>query len=166
MPLTVSLIVAADENRVIGLNGDLPWRLPNDLKHFKALTVGKTVLMGRKTWESLGRPLPNRQNWVVSRNPAFQAPGARLFVSLEAALRAAADEGAELMVIGGVEIFRLTLPQAQRIYLTQVHAQVDGDTWFPPCDASKFRECAREYHPADADHAHAYSFVTLERSVP
>ena len=159
---SVSLIVAMDQNRLIGRQGQLPWRLPNDLKHFKALTLGKTVLMGRKTWESLGRPLPQRQNWVLTRDAAFKAEGARVFATLEDALREHAS--GELMVIGGAELYRQTLPLAQTIYLTEVQTQLQGDAWFPPWPRAEWREQAREPHAADERHAYAYSFVTLVRS--
>lgn len=159
--LQLSLIAAFDEGRLIGRNGELPWRLPNDLKHFKALTLGKTILMGRKTWDSLGRPLPQRDNWVLTRDPTFQAEGARAFVSLDAAL--AAHPGGELMVIGGGELYRQTLPLARTLYLTRVQARLQGDAWFPDLDPAQWRETAREDHVVDERHAYAYSFVTLER---
>ena len=152
-----------DENRLIGAGGKLPWRLPNDLKYFKSLTLGKTVLMGRKTWDSLGKPLPGRNNWVLTREAEFRSAGARTFPTLDAAL-AAHGEG-ELMVIGGAELYRQTLPLAHRIYLTSVHARLAGDTWFPEFDARAWREIAREERAADERHAYAYSFVTLQRSV-
>lgn len=158
---SISLIVACDENRLIGRNGDLPWRLPNDLKHFKALTLGKTILMGRKTWDSLGRPLPQRENWVLSRDAAFSAEGCRSFTKLEDAL--SAHTQGELMVIGGADLYRQALPHAQRLYLTQVHAREQGDTWFPDCSNAGFREITREDHPADDRHPYAYSFLMLER---
>lgn len=158
----LSLIVACDENRLIGRAGDLPWRLPNDLKHFKALTLGKTILMGRKTWDSLGRPLPQRDNWVLTRDATFAAPGCRAFGTLQAAL--AAHASGELMVIGGAELYRQTLPHAQRLYLTRVHAQEQGDTWFPDFDLAQFREISREDHPADDRHVYPYSFLILERA--
>lgn len=159
---TLSLLVAHDLGRVIGLDGDLPWRLPNDLKQFKQRSLGKTVLMGRRTWESLPRrPLPGRDNWVLSRAPGYVAEGARCFPSLEQAL--AAHPGGELLVIGGGELYRQALPRAQRIYLTLVQTRVDGDTWFPDYDPADFEETERVDHPADAQHAHAYSFLTLER---
>ena len=158
---SISLVVACDENRLIGRDGDLPWRLPNDLKHFKALTVGKTILMGRKTWDSLGRPLPQRENWVLTRDAAFTAEGCRVFTQLDAALYAHAQ--GELMVIGGADLYRQTLPHARRLYLTQVHAKEQGDTWFPDFSQENFHEIGREDHPADERHAYAYSFLTLER---
>lgn len=162
--VALSLVVAAADNGVIGRDGDLPWRLPADLQHFKRLTLNKTILMGRKTWQSLGRPLPQRDNWVVSRDPGFEAPGARVFASVEAAIAAADAAGmTELMIIGGAQIYAQTLPQARTLYLTRVHAQVDGDTRLPPIDADAFAEVAREDHPADERHALAYSFITLQR---
>lgn len=157
----LSLIVAMDRQRLIGRDGDLPWRLPNDLKHFKRHTLGKTVLMGRKTWVSLGRPLPERENWVLTRDSQFSAPGARVFKDLESAL--AAHRGGELMVIGGAELYRQTLPKARRLYLTEVDATVDGDTYFPAIDRSQWRELSRESFAADERHAYAYAFVDLER---
>lgn len=154
------LVVATDEAGLIGRQGQLPWRLPNDLKHFKQLTLGKTILMGRKTWESLGRPLPQRENWVLTRDATFYPDGARVFPDLKSALTAA---DGELTIIGGGELYRQTLPLAQTLYLTEVHARLDGDAWFPPLDRQQWRETARERHEADERHAHAYSFVTLER---
>lgn len=156
------LIVAHDENRLIGRDGDLPWRLPNDLKHFKALTLGQTVLMGRKTWESLPRrPLPGRENRVLTRDAGYCAEGAAVFSALADAL--AKPLQGELFVIGGAALYALCLPLAQRLYVTQVHCYSEGDTWFPAYCASDYREVAREAHPADASHAVPYSFVTLER---
>lgn len=158
----LSLVVAMDRNRLIGRDNGLPWRLPNDLKHFKRLTVGKIVLMGRKTWESLGRPLQDRENWVLTRDPAYAAVGARVFSRLDEALQAAGAR--ELMVIGGADLYRQTLPLAQRIHLTEVQGEYSGDTWFPQLDAAAWREVSREDHPADEKHAHDYSFITLERA--
>ncbi|MFA5938621.1 MAG: dihydrofolate reductase [Sinimarinibacterium sp.] len=157
----IALIVAMDRNRLIGRDGGLPWRLPEDLKHFKRLTVGKAVLMGRKTWGSLGRPLPDRENWVLTRDPSFVAPGGRVFRDLDSALRA--HESGELMVIGGADLYRQTLPLAQRLYLTEVDAALEGDTHFPPLDPAQWQELAAETHEADDRHAHAYRFRTLER---
>ncbi|MDO9453490.1 MAG: dihydrofolate reductase [Stagnimonas sp.] len=159
---SLNLIVAHDETLLIGRDGDLPWRLPNDLKHFKALTLGQTVLMGRKTWESLPRrPLPGRENRVLTRDAQYQAEGATVFTALDAAL-GAPPQGA-LFVIGGAALYALCLPRAQRLHITVVHDRADGDTYFPPYAVSEYREIAREDHPADATHRVAYSFVTLER---
>lgn len=158
----LSLIVAMDEGGLIGRDGRLPWRMPEDLKHFRRLTMGKTMLMGRKTWDSLGQPLDGREHWVLSRDPTFGPPGCRVFRDLDSAL-AAHGGGAELMVIGGADLFRMTLPLAQRIHLTRVHTRLEGDTWFPLAELRAFRETSRADHPADARHAWPYSFVTLER---
>lgn len=162
---SLSLIVAMDRNRLIGRNGSLPWRLPNDLAHFRRLTLGKTILMGRRTWDSLGRPLPGRDNWVLTRDPAFAPAGARVFASVDAALDAHAN--GELMVIGGAELYRQTLASAQRLYLTQVLAALAptdaNDVHFPEFDATAFREIGREDHAADERHAYPYRFLTLER---
>jgi len=155
------LIAALAQNRVIGRDGDLPWRLPDDLKRFKRLTVGKTVLMGRKTWVSLGRPLPDRDNWVLTRDPVFVAPGATVFGTLDQALNAA--QGRELVVIGGAELYRQILPFATRLELTDVLAEVAGDTYFPSLDDTQWRQTAVEDHAADDRHALPFRFVTLVR---
>lgn len=161
MNAELTLIAALAANRVIGRDGDLPWRLPDDLKRFKRLTVGKTVLMGRKTWDSLGRPLPDRANWVLSREASFKPAGATVFASLDQALNA--GQGRELVVIGGAELYRQTLPIATRLELTEVQAEVDGDTWFPEVDPAAWIETASEAHTADARHALPFRFVTLDR---
>lgn len=161
---SLSLIVAMDEAQLIGRDGGLPWRLPNDLAHFKRVTLGKTILMGRRTWDSLGRPLPGRDNWVVSRDASFAPRGARVFTALDDAL--AAHLSGELMVIGGAELYRQTLAQAQTLYLTQVLARLEPrvrDVQFPAFDPRAFRETAREDHPADERHAYPYRFLRLER---
>lgn len=158
----LSLIAAMDENRLIGRKGALPWRLPADLQHFKTLTLGKTVLMGRKTWDSLGRPLPQRDNWVLTRDRSFAPIGARVFHALEQALAAA--PATELMVIGGGELYAQTLPLAQRLYLTRVATRVeDGDAWFPAWDAAAWRLSAESVQAADERHAWPYRFQTWER---
>ena len=162
----LGLIVAMDRAGLIGrADGSLPWKLPNDLAHFKRTTMGKTVLMGRKTWASLGRPLPGRPNWVLSRDKSFEPPGARRFASLEEAYAAHAD--GELMIIGGAEIYAQALPDVRTLYLTEVLAQVEptlpGDVHFPAFDRQAFREQASESHAADERHPYAYRFVTLER---
>ncbi len=161
MTTELILIAALAENRVIGRDGDLPWRLPDDLKRFKRLTVGKTVLMGRKTWDSLGRPLPDRDNWVLSRDPMFKPAGATVFATLDQALNA--GQGRELVVIGGAELYRQTLPLATRLELTEVQAEVDGDTRFPEIDRRAWQQIACEEHAADERHAHALRFVSLQR---
>jgi len=158
----ISLVVAMDESGLIGRNGQLPWRLPEDLRHFRRLTLGKTVLMGRKTWDSLGKPLDGRRNWVLSRDPAFRPAGCEVFATLEQAL--AAPRAGELVVIGGAELYRQALPLAHVVHLTRVHARVEGDTFFPAWPQSDFRQTDVVDHPADARHPHAYSFITLERA--
>jgi dihydrofolate reductase len=158
----VSIVVATDERGAIGRDGRLPWHLPDDLRRFKALTMGKPIVMGRKTWESIGRPLPGRQNIVVTRQPGFQAAGATIVSSLEDALAAAAN-AAEICVIGGAEVYRLALPHAQLIYLTRVHAMVEADTYFPPVDAAHWEQGSREDHAADERHVYPYSFLELHR---
>lgn len=158
----IALIVAFDRNRAIGRAGDMPWHLPDDLKRFKQLTLGKPVLMGRKTALSIGRALPGRRNLVLSRS--FDAPYAtqETVRSLDEAIAAA--QGAELMVIGGGEIYALALPFATRLHLTEIDTQVDdADTWFPAFDRSSWREIARDHHAADARHAFAFEFVDYLR---
>jgi len=159
----VSLIVAMAQNGVIGRANALPWqRLPEDLKRFRAFTLGKAVLMGRKTFESIGRPLPGRANLVLTRDRAWSAPGVAVVHSVEEALSQAAGS-IELVVIGGAEIYRLVLPFARRMYLTHVHADVPGDTFFPDFDATQWDDVECRMHPADDEHAYPVTFVTLER---
>jgi dihydrofolate reductase len=160
--VVISLIVAMGANRVIGRDNKLPWRLPNDLRRFRALTMGKPLVMGRKTYESIGRPLDGRHNIVVTRNPHYRAEGCTVVHSPKAAMAAAAP-AEELFVAGGAELYAHFLPQAHRLYLTLVHAQVEGDTYFPLFDESQWRELEREDHQADGRHAYAYSFLVLER---
>ena len=161
--MRVSLVTAMATNRVIGLNGALPWRLPADLKHFKLVTMHKPVVMGRQTWESLYvRPLPDRRNIVLTRDPNFRANDALVAHSLDEALTAAASED-EIMVIGGGEVYRLALLQANRIHLTEVHANFQGDALFPELDKTEWREVGREDHRAEAP-APAFSFILLERT--
>jgi dihydrofolate reductase len=171
--MRVSLIVAMAENGVIGRDGDLPWRISEDLKRFKEITMGKPIVMGRKTWESIGRPLPGRPHIVISRDPAYEVVGAEgvdVVASLEAALARAGElikSGAveidEVMIIGGAEIYRLALGRADRIYLTEVHRDIEGDTVFPDFDRAEWRETARE-GPFTVGHGILqYSFVTYDR---
>jgi dihydrofolate reductase len=158
------LIAARDRRGAIGRGNALPWHLPDDLKRFKGLTLGHPVLMGRRTAESIGRPLPGRENLVLTRRGAAPFAGQRAVASIDAALESLAPD-ATLMVIGGAEVYALTLPRARRLELTEVDTRVpDADAYFPPFDASDWIETAREPHPADARHAHAFEFVTLERS--
>jgi dihydrofolate reductase len=158
----VSIIVAADEQGGIGRDGGLPWHLPEDLKRFKALTMGKPIVMGRKTWDSIGRPLPGRRSLVVSRRRDFAPAGVEVFDSFEAALAAAASQP-ETCVIGGAQIYAQALPYADVIHLTRVHASAGADTFFPALDAAQWEEIAREDRPADERHASPYSFLTLRR---
>lgn len=159
------LIAAMDRNRAIGKDNALPWHLPDDLKRFKALTLGKPLLMGRKTAESLGRALPGRRNLVLTRSGQVPFDGMQAVGSVEQAQNIARQDGAsQLSVIGGAEIYALTLPRASRLYLTHVHTVVEGaDTFFPQCDASAWRETARDAHAADARHAFEFEFVDYVR---
>jgi dihydrofolate reductase len=158
----VSLIVAMANNRVIGRGNALPWRLPADLRRFRSLTLGKPVLMGRRTFESIGRPLTGRVNLVLTRDVDWSAEGTRVVRTLAEALERARD-CPELVAIGGAEVYRLVLPLAHRIYLTQVHADVPGDTFFPAFDPGEWRDVECSAQPADERHAHPLTFVTLER---
>jgi dihydrofolate reductase len=159
---SISLVVARDLNGVIGRDNALPWRLPADLRRFKALTMGKPMLMGRRTFDSIGRALPGRLNLVLTRDRAWQAPGTVAVHSLDEAFEAA-QGAAELMVIGGAELFELVLPLAERVYLTDVDATLAGDTRIPDFVPEEWRELECSSHAADADHAHAMTFRTLER---
>ena len=156
----IVLIAAVAANGVIGRDGGLPWRLPEDLQRFRRLTMGHAMLMGRKTFDSLGKPLPGRDNWVLTRAPGFAPQGVRVFTSLQQALDASPPV---LYVIGGADLYAQVLPIAQRLELTEVHSDIAGDAHFPAFDRSQWREVAREQHDADARHSHPYSFVTLVR---
>ncbi len=159
----VQLVVAVSENDVIGRGNQLPWRLPADLRHFKLLTMGRPILMGRKTYESIGKALPGRTNLVLSRSAAFAPSDATVVKSLEEAHGAAGGE--PLMVIGGAEIYRLCMPQTERIHLTLVHTRVDdGDAFFSDWRALKWRESSRDRFEADEKNPHPYSFITLDRN--
>lgn len=161
--MDISLIVALDRNYAIGRDGAMPWHLPDDLKRFKALTLGKPVLMGRKTAIAIGRSLPGRENLVMTRGDAPPYPSQRVVHSLDEAIGIAGDD--ELAVIGGGEIFALALPRATHLYLTWVDAAVEGaDAFFPRFDAREWRETARIAHAADARHDHAFAFVDYVRA--
>lgn len=165
MVMTLSIIVAMDARRVIGYENRLPWHLPADLKHFRQLTMGKPILMGRRTWESIGRPLPGRINIVITRDPAYTAEGCIVVHSVEEALRAAAGHD-EVMLIGGEQLYRQLLPRADRLYITQVDGEFPGDAWFPELDAAEWREVACSAHAPDERNAYACRFITLERVIP
>ncbi len=160
--MLISLVVAVAENNVIGKNNQLIWHLPADLKHFKKLTTGHTVFMGRKTHDSIGKPLPNRRNIVISRS-VDQIEGCEVAVSLEDALKLTSAEN-EVFIIGGAEIYKLALPLANRIYLTQIHQSFDGDTFFPELDLQQWRETQREDFSPDEKNRLSYSFITLDRT--
>ncbi|MDI9238934.1 dihydrofolate reductase [Lysobacter sp. LF1] len=164
--MKLSLIAALDRNFAIGRDNDLPWRLPDDLKRFKALTLGKPVLMGRKTAQSLGRALPGRRNLVLTRSDTVPFDGMQAVASVDEALHIAASDGAqELCVIGGGEVYALCLPRATHLHLTHVDTDVNGaDAFFPMFDPSQWRIVAREPHTVDAKHAFAFEFVDYERS--
>ena len=158
----ISLIVAMAENRVIGRDNDLPWRLPDDMRHFVALTRGKPIVMGRKNFESIGRALPNRQNIVMTRDTAWQAEGCTVVHDAKAALAAAGDVP-EIAIIGGAEIYKAFLPIADRIELTRVRATIEGDTLFPAFEGPDWALQQTTHHPADAEHAYAMDFETWVR---
>lgn len=162
LPMKISLIAAMDENRVIGRDNALPWRLPADMRHFREVTMGKPLLMGRKTFESIGKPLPGRRNIILTRDPDYQAPGCEVVHTLDEALTAGAG-GGELMVLGGADLFAQLLPRAARLYLTEIHACFSGDAWFPAFNKGEWMETGRSNHAADEKNPHAYSFVTWDR---
>jgi dihydrofolate reductase len=163
--MRVSLIAALDRNHAIGRGNALPWHLPDDLRRFKTLTLGKPVLMGRRTAQSLGRALPKRTNLVLTRGGAVPFAGMQAVASLAAAFALAAEECDELCVIGGGEVYALALPQATHLHLTHVDTAVEGaDAFFPRLDAQRWREAARIHHPADAAHLFAFDFVDYERA--
>ena len=157
----VSLVAAVARNGVIGRDNGLAWHLSSDLKRFKALTMGKPMLMGRRTWNSIGRPLPGRRTLVLTRDTGFRAEGVETVHDWDSALAAA---GAELMVVGGAEIYALALPHADRLHLTEVEAEPAGDVRFPAFDRARFRETFREAHPAGPRDEHAFAFVDWERA--
>lgn len=165
MSVRRSLVVAVARNGVIGRDNQLPWRLPDDMKYFKQVTLGHPVIMGRRTYESIGKPLPGRKNIVVTRDRSFEAPGCIVAHSLEDAWKAA-GAAEEACVIGGTSLFEETLPTADVIHLTEVEAEVEGDTYFPPFDRGNWRETEVARHPADERHAYPFRIVRLERRTP
>ena len=158
----LALIAALARNRVIGRDNRLPWHLPADLRFFKQTTMSKPLLMGRRTWESIGRPLPGRRMIVLSRDPDYQALGGAVARSLDEAVELAGSVP-EIMVIGGASLYTRTLPRAERLYLTRVDVDVPGDAWFPDWNERDWRLVWEEAHPADADHAWPYQFQRWER---
>jgi len=158
----ISIIVAASTNNVIGVDGELPWKISDDLKRFKALTMGKPIVMGRLTWESIGRPLPGRQNIVISRQADFLADGCDVVVSPAAALASAGD-APEIMVIGGSQIYELFLPKAGRLHMTRVQTEIDGDAFFPEISESDWELVNVEAHEASDKNEFAFDFRTYER---
>ncbi len=163
--MRIALIAALSRNGIIGRDNRLPWKLPADMRHFRQLTMGKPILMGRKTFQSIGQALPGRSNIVVSRNPAFQAAGCIVVDSIEAGMQAAGD-CEELMIIGGAAIYRAALPLAARMYLTVIQADIEGDARFVEFDSKEWLETARIDCEADEENPYPYSFITLERRTP
>jgi dihydrofolate reductase len=169
LPIAIVLLAAVADNGVIGRDNALPFRQSTDLKRFKSITMGKPVLMGRKTYESIGKPLSGRTNIVVSRSPGFAPPGVTVARSLDTALSAARADAkkrgvGEIIVIGGTDIFVQTMPLADRMEITHVHARPEGDTYFPPIDATQWRAVARSDHPAGPRDEAAFSYVTYNRA--
>lgn len=159
----LSLIWAMDENRLIGSNNALPWRLPADLAFFKRTTMGKPVIMGRKTFASIGKALPGRQNIVITGNNSFTAPGCDIADSIEDAMAMVAGNTEEVMLIGGASLYRQTLALADRLYITQIHHQFSGDTWFPQIDMRLWRQVCREDFEPDEINRYPYSFIKFVR---
>lgn len=167
--VSIALIVAMSQNRVIGCDNQLPWYLPNDLKYFKAVTMGKPIIMGRKTFESIGKPLPGRRNIVVTKNQRFNAPGVDVVHSASEALKlgqklAQAESVQELMVIGGAQLYATMLPNADRLYLTLIHTEVTGDAYFPDIDLSQWIEVEREDFSAEGANPYDYSFLKYNKT--
>lgn len=158
---TITIVAAMARNRAIGLQGRMPWHLPAELQHFKRTTLGKPVVMGRKTWEAIGRPLPGRQNLVVTRSARYRAEGAYCATSLDAAIEIA--EGAEVMVIGGGELYRLALPLAARMVLTHIDCEPQADTWFPEWNAAQWQRVRSERYPADERNEYTFEVLEFER---
>lgn len=161
--MSIELVVAVSDNDVIGSGGDMPWRLSTDLKRFKALTLGKPIVMGRKTWESVGRPLPGRRNIVITRQTGYRAEGAECVGSLEDALALAGSDSGDVAIIGGGEIYRQAMAFADRLHVTHVHAQLDGDTRFPPIASSVWTAVSKEEVPSGEKDDYPTTYVVYER---
>lgn len=160
--MIIAAIVAMSENRVIGKDNKMPWHLPADLRHFKRITWNKPILLGRKTWKSIGRALPGRTNVVITRDVDFQAEGCLVVNSIEAALAAVSNDN-EIFIIGGATLYAQMLPRIERLYMTLIHAQFEGDTFFPEIDLAEWREVSRENFDPDEENPYSYSFITLDR---
>ena len=164
--MIISLLVAMDEKRGIGKDGKLPWRLSSDLKRFRELTMGHHIIVGRKTFESIGKPLPGRQTIVVTRNPDYKVEGCLIAGSVQEAIELAVERGEnEAFIIGGADAYAQALDVADRVYLTEVHAEVEADTFFPKFDQSAWTEKESSYQPADEKNQHACTFRLLERNL-
>ncbi len=161
--MSISLIVGVSTNTVIGVRGELPWHISEDLRRFRKLTTGKPMVMGRKTFDSIGQPLPERRNIVITRDPEFTAPGCDIVASPDAAIELV-GEAADVMVIGGNQIYAAFLPRARRIYLTRIHAHIDGDTYFEKLDEADWKLVACEEHAANEERRHGFAFMTYDRS--
>ncbi|MFY0657240.1 MAG: dihydrofolate reductase [Neptunomonas phycophila] len=167
--MRLAMIVAQSSNRVIGRDNKLPWYLPGDLKYFKQATMGKPIIMGRKTFESIGKPLPGRLNIVISRDASFTAQGIKVVMSLPDAIELAESQALidgvdEAMIIGGAQIYALALPEVERLYITQVHADIEGDAYFPEFNRSQWTELGREDFSAQGPNPYDYSFIVYQRS--
>jgi dihydrofolate reductase len=161
--MKISLIVAMASNRAIGLNNKMPWHLSADLKRFKKITMGSPILMGRKTFESIGRPLPGRMNIVLTRNPAYAPEGCTVVHDLDTAIWTGCREHREIFVIGGADLYEALLPRAETIYLTEINKAFPGDTFFPELDIGEWSEADREDVEDDADAGFSYSFLRMDR---
>ena len=161
--MIISLIAAFSENRVIGINNSIPWRIPEDMKWFKKLTLGHTVVMGRKTFESMKNPLPDRKNFVLSGQKNYKADGARVYRSIDEVIKKSADEGEkEIFIIGGGQIYKKTLPLADRIYITLIHKELEGDTFFPSIPEKEFKKVFEEKNYNSSQDI-SFSFIILDR---
>ncbi len=161
---SLSLIVAMDDNRLIGNKNKLPWHLPADLAFFKRTTMGKPIVMGRKTYESIGKPLPGRRNIVITRDAAFSAAGCEVANSIESAMSLTKDDD-EVMLIGGASLYQQTIARATQLYITRIHQGFEGDTWFPEIDLREWEEVKREHFDADHSNQYAYSFIKYVREL-
>ena len=160
--MRLSIVVAMDDNRLIGSKNQLPWHLPADLAYFKKLTTGKSILMGRKTYDSIGRPLPNRRNIVITRNSNISIPGGVVVSSIDDALELTKDD-LEVMVIGGASLCEQLLPKVNRLYITKIDGEFEGDVFFPKYDDFDWLEVSCESHPKDNSNAYSYKFIVLDR---